>query len=116
MRVINLYAMETKFEIKNPFHFADALNYIKGEVEFRTVMSSHNGSVNLVALSSDSHLSEHPAPDDVMVYLIEGEVDFHVDDHIQRMSPGDAMLLPKGVLHSVKPLRDSKLMLVKIRP
>lgn len=108
--------METKFEIKNTFYFADSLNYKKGEVDFRTIMSSHNGSVNLVALSADSHLSEHPAPDDVMVYLIEGEVDFHVDDHIQRMTPGDAMLLPKGILHSVKPLRDSKIMLVKIRP
>jgi quercetin dioxygenase-like cupin family protein len=108
--------METQFELKNPFRLADALNYIKGQVEFRTIMSSHNGSVDLVSLQADSHLAEHPAPEDVLVYLIEGEVDFHVDDHIQRMAPGDSMLLPKGVLHSVKPLRDSKVMLIKIRP
>lgn len=108
--------MKTDFELKNTFHFSDALNYVKGQVEFRTVMSSHNGSVDLVSFASDSHLAEHPAPEDVMVYLIEGEVDFHVDDHIQRLMPGDSLLLPQGVKHSVHPLRDSKVMLVKIRP
>ncbi len=108
--------METKFEEKAQFHLSDALNYEKGKVEFETIMSSHNGSVDLVALDKDSHLDSHPAPEDVLIYLIEGEADFHIAEDVERLSPGDSLLLAKGTLHSVKPLRDSKVMIVKIRP
>lgn len=108
--------METKFEQKAQFHLSDALNYQKGKVEFETIMSSHNGSVVLVALDKDSHLEQHPAPEDVLIYLIEGEADFNIGESIERLSPGDSMLLAKGTLHSVKPLRDTKVMIVKIRP
>lgn len=107
--------METKFEEKAQFHLSDALNYEKGKVEFETIMSSHNGSVVLVALDKDSHLDSHP-PEDVLIYLIEGEADFHIAEDVERLSPGDSLLLAKGTLHSVKPLRDSKVMIVKIRP
>lgn len=108
--------METKFQEKAQFHLADALNYQKGKVEFETIMSSHNGSVVLVAFDKDSHLDSHPAPEDVLIYLIEGEADFHIAEDVERLSPGDSLLLAKGTLHSVKPLRDTKVMIVKIRP
>ncbi|MCM1370018.1 MAG: cupin domain-containing protein [Candidatus Amulumruptor caecigallinarius] len=108
--------MDTKFETKEQFHLQDALNYVRGEVEFRTIMSSHNGSVDLVAISKDSELREHAAPEDVLVYVIEGEVDFHISESVQRLNAGDSLLLEKGTLHSVRPFKDSKIMLVKIRP
>lgn len=108
--------METKFKEKAQFHVSDALNYQKGKVEFATIMSSHNGSVDLVALDRESHLDSHPAPEDVMVYVVEGEADFKIGEDVERLSQGDSMLLAKGTLHSVKPLRDTKILLVKIRP
>lgn len=108
--------METKIKQKAQFHLADALNYQKGKVEFDTIMSSHNGSVVLVALDKESHLDSHPAPEDVLIYIIEGEADFHIGEDVERLSPGDSLLLTKGTLHSVKPLRDTKVMIVKIRP
>lgn len=108
--------METKFKEKAQFHVSDALNYQKGKVEFVTIMSSHNGSVDLVALDKESHLDSHPAPEDVMVYVVEGEADFKIGEDVERLSQGDSMLLAKGTLHSVKPLRDTKILLVKIRP
>lgn len=108
--------METKFEEKAQFHLVDALDYEKGKVEFETIMSSHNGSVVLVALDKNSHLAPHPAPEDVLIYLIEGEADFKIAEDVERLSPGDSLLLAKGTLHSVSPLRDTKVMIVKIRP
>lgn len=108
--------METKFETEQLFHLTDALNYTKGQVEFRTIMATHNGSADLVALQAESHLAEHPAPDDVLVLLLEGEAEFHIKGYDERLLPGDSLLLRKGTPHSVKPLKDSKILLVKIRP
>ena len=113
---LNYSIMETKFSQKAQFHLADALNYEKGKVMFETIMSSHNGSVDIVALDRESHLESHPAPEDVLVYILEGKADFHIGEDVERLSQGDSMLLAKGTLHSVKPLRDTKVMLVKIRP
>ena len=108
--------METQFETQQQFHLADAQNYKKGQVEFRTIMSSHNGSVDLVAFDAGSHLPVHEAPEDVLVYVLEGEVDFAIKEKTERLNAGDAMLLSKGTRHEVHPLRDSKVMLIKIRP
>ncbi len=108
--------METKFQEKAQFHLSDVLNYQKGKVEFETIMSSHNGSVVLVAIDKGSHLDSHPAPEDVLIYLIEGKADFKIAEDVERLSPGDSILLAKGTFHSVKPLRDTKVMIVKIRP
>lgn len=109
--------MESCIVKNEAFDVVSSLNYEKGKPAFRSLMRNHHGETVLVALSKDSELGEHVAPEDVIITVLEGEVEFRIFEYdVQRMSAGQAIVMEKGTKHSVKPLRDSKLMLVKIRP
>ena len=69
----------------------------------------------LIAFKKGQRLAEHLSPAEVMVYVIEGEVEFTMIDSPNLLKKGDFMLMGEGVPHSVLADEDSKLMLVKVK-
>lgn len=106
--------MNTQEEIKTPLRLSKELDFKSGEVVAKDVFSNANGGVRLLAFDKGAMLARHQAPGDVLVYLIEGTVEFEVDDTRQHLEAGDSILLPAGTPHTVLALAPSRVLLTRI--
>ncbi|MDE5567322.1 MAG: cupin domain-containing protein [Muribaculaceae bacterium] len=107
--------MKTQEEIKTPLRLADELKYVDGEVVTKDVFSNDNGSVRLLAFDKGVMLARHSVDSDVMVYVIEGEVEFEIDDQRHHLISGNSILMPANTAHTVLALDKAKVILIRIR-
>ncbi|MCM1005413.1 MAG: cupin domain-containing protein [Lachnospiraceae bacterium] len=86
------------------------------KVQFKEVFGSENGGVVLLGFCAGQALAEHQAPAEVMINVLEGEIEFTMLGTPHLLKAGQAMLMGAAVPHSVKALKDSKVMLIKVKP
>ena len=86
------------------------------DVVTRTVvMKNASGAINLIALKRGQHLSEHLAPADAMVQILEGYLQFTIKGNTYEMKPGDFLLMQKGEPHSLIAKEDTKFLLTLLK-
>ncbi|MGB8473191.1 MAG: cupin domain-containing protein [Candidatus Acidiferrum sp.] len=93
----------------------DLVNYQEGAVVSRTLVNRTTGTVTLFAFDDGQGLSEHTAPFDALVYLLEGEAEITVSGKPLRTTAGEAVLMPANQLHSLKALSRFKMLLTMVR-
>lgn len=86
------------------------------KVHFQNILENANGGVALVAFRAGQILSEHMAPAEVMVNVLEGQIEFTIAGKPHTLNGGEFLLMGANVPHSVRALADSKMMLVRIKP
>jgi quercetin dioxygenase-like cupin family protein len=89
--------------------------YQDGAVVSKTVLKAAAGSATVFAFDQGQELSEHTAPHDALVLLLDGEAEFGVAGVKRHLSTGDVLKLPANVPHSVRATRRFKMLLVMIR-
>lgn len=107
--------LKTEYKFGEVNTLASQLNGEDSGVQFKSIFENGNGGVSLLAFKTDQSLAEHLAPAEVMVYVLEGKVEFTMIDRIHTISAGEFMLMGEGVPHSVVARADSKVMLVKVK-
>ncbi len=109
------YIMQTtNFKFGEVFRLAEQVERNSENVTFKGVVNNAAGGVVLVAFSEGQALTTHLAPAELMVNVLEGEIEFTMNDKPHTMAAGDFMLVGKDVPHSVLAKTDAKLMLVKL--
>ena len=96
-------------------HTADLVNYQDGAVVSRTLINQKTGTVTLFAFAEGQELSEHTAPYDALVQVLEGETEISIGGQPFRLTAGDAIIMPANDPHAVKALTQFKMMLTMIR-
>jgi quercetin dioxygenase-like cupin family protein len=91
------------------------VEYQGGSVVSRTMMNKTAGTITLFAFDDGQALSEHTAPFDALLQVIEGEADITVAAMTNRVRAGELIVLPAGVPHAVKAVERFKMLLVMIR-
>lgn len=89
--------------------------YSPGSVVSRALVKNAAGSVTLFAFDAGQELSEHTAPFDALVQVLDGEGDFKVGVSWAKAAAGEILLLPAGVPHAVKAERPFKMLLTMLR-
>lgn len=84
-------------------------------VSFKNIFTNNNGGVSLVAFRKGQKLDTHTAPEEVMVNVLEGEIEFTMIDTPHRIKAGEFMLMGENVPHKVFAVNDSLVMLIKIK-
>ncbi len=93
----------------------DLVNYQKGSVVSRTIIDKTAGTVTLFAFDQGQGLSEHTAPFDALVYLLEGAVEITISGKVHRLKEGELIMLPANHPHALKALSKFKMLLIMIR-
>jgi quercetin dioxygenase-like cupin family protein len=93
---------------------SDLIEYQAGSVVSRTLIDKEAGTVTLFAFDEGQGLSEHTAPYDALVYLLDGEADILISGKVQRLSSGEAIVMPANEPHAVKAATRFKMALVMI--
>lgn len=94
---------------------ANQIEIGEDRVHFKNIFSNNNGGVALIAFKDGQKLDEHVAPTELMIYVVEGEIEFTVVDTPHILKAGEFMLVGQDVRHSVLAKADSKMMLVKVK-
>jgi quercetin dioxygenase-like cupin family protein len=96
-------------------HMADLVSYQEGAVVSRQITRAEAGNITLFAFDQDQELSEHTAPFDVLVHVLEGEVEIKISGQLYPLNAGDAIIMPANEPHAVKATRRFKMLLTMIR-
>jgi len=96
-------------------HIAEMVNYQEGSVVSRQITKADAGNVTLFAFDKDQGLSEHTAPFDALVHVLEGEADVTISGQPFRLNAGDAIIMPANEPHALKAVQKFKMLLTMIR-
>ena len=91
------------------------LNYQEGSVVSRTLVNENGGTVTLFAFDEGEELSEHTAPYDALVQVLEGEVEICISGKTHRVKEGKIIIMPAGEPHSLKAIEKLKMILTMIK-
>ncbi len=94
----------------------DMVNYQDGAVVSREIMNEKSGTVTVFAFDKGQSLSEHTAPFDAMVYLLEGEVEVTISGMPLLLRQGEMVVLPSNQPHALKAIKRFKMMLTMMKP
>jgi quercetin dioxygenase-like cupin family protein len=103
---------ETPTEV---FNIADLVQYQKDSVVSRTLVKREKGTITLFAFDKENALSEHTAPFDALVHVLDGEAEIRIDGNPHRVKAGEAIILPAGHPHALKAITAFKMILTMIR-
>src|SRR5512147_2122993 len=93
----------------------DMVGYQEGAVVSKTLIDKKTGTVTLFAFARGQGLSEHTAPFDALVQVLDGEVEITVSGKPFRLRSGEIIVLPANEPHALKSITRFKMMLTMIR-
>jgi quercetin dioxygenase-like cupin family protein len=102
-------------DLSQPVELATLVAYQPASVVSRTLVKKSSGTVTLFAFDAGESLSEHTAPYDALVMLVDGEADIEVAGKAHRVTEGEVLLLPANVPHAVRAPGRFKMLLTMIR-
>ncbi|SFM58989.1 cupin domain-containing protein [Thermodesulforhabdus norvegica] len=93
----------------------DLVDYQEGSIVSRAIVQKKSGTVTVFAFDEGQGLSEHTAPFDALVFVVDGEAEITLSDTVHRVNSGEMMMLPAGEPHSVRAVKPFKMLLVMVR-
>jgi quercetin dioxygenase-like cupin family protein len=93
----------------------DLADYQKGAVVSRTIIDKEAGTVTFFAFDEGQGLSEHTAPFDALVYLLDGEAEVVISGKSFRLKAGEMVIMPANNPHALKAIARFKMILTMIR-
>lgn len=107
--------MEQKKLVGQAIKLIDLADYQKGSVVSRTIIDKKTGTVTFFAFEEGQGLSEHTAPFDALVYLIEGEAEIVISGKPIRVKSGEMVIMPANQPHALRAIKNFKMILTMIR-
>ncbi|MBN1453207.1 MAG: cupin domain-containing protein [Anaerolineales bacterium] len=101
-----------KAEILN---LTEMVSYQTGSVVSRQITKTDAGNVTLFAFDAGQELSEHTAPFDALVHVVEGEAEILISGKSFPLKAGEAIIMPADEPHAVKATSQLKMLLTMIR-
>ena len=106
---------KSKMPVSQVVDLAELVTYGEGAIVSRALLESEAGTVTLFAFDGDQSLSEHTAPFDALVHILDGEGEFVVGGKTHCAGVGQALLMPAHVPHAVKATRRFKMLLTMLK-
>lgn len=98
-----------------PARLASLVNYQDLAVVSREIIKKPTGTVTVFAFDEGEGLSEHTAPFDALVQVLEGRVEITIAGRPHSVAAGEVILMPAGQPHALKAVERFKMLLTMIR-
>ncbi len=93
----------------------DLVTYQDGAIVSKEIIKKPTGTVTLFAFDRDQGLSEHTAPFDALVCILDGEAEIVISGEPHQLQAGEMIIMPGGKPHALRAVRRFKMMLVMVR-
>ncbi|MBM6992915.1 MAG: cupin domain-containing protein [Prevotella sp.] len=104
-----------KFEKGTTFQANDIIDYAEGGVVSKELVHSAAGSITLFSFDAGQGLSEHTAPFDAFIEVIDGEMELTVSGVKHVIPAGSSFVIPSGAAHAVNAAQRFKMLISMIR-
>lgn len=91
------------------------VEYQAGSVVSHTIIDKKAGTVTMFAFDEDQGLSEHTAPYDALVYILDGKADIVISGKPVRLEKGELTIMPANEPHALTAVTKFKMLLTMIR-
>ncbi len=96
-------------------NLVEMVNYQEGAVVSRQITKAESGNVTLFAFDMEQGLSEHTAPYDALVHILEGEAEVTISGQPFQLKAGSVIIMPANEPHALKAMQKFKMLLTMIR-
>lgn len=93
----------------------DLVQYQNGTVTSRMIISKKAGSITLFSFDEDEGLSEHTAPYDATVTILDGICEVWIAGETMELKTGETIIFPAHVPHALSAVTRFKMILTMIR-
>lgn len=110
--------METNNESTTPgnvFSMNDIIDYQSGGIVSKQIIKRATGNVTLFAFDQGENLSEHSAPFDALVQVLEGQGEIVINGQPNFLNAGECIIMPANIPHAVNAKQQFKMLLTMIR-
>ncbi len=96
-------------------NFSKIIDYSKDGIISKQLLKKPNGNVTLFSFDSGQSLSEHTAPFDALIHIIEGKARIFIDKTEFDLKKGESIVMPANIPHAVAAPEKFKMLLTMIR-
>ncbi len=108
--------MEQKEFVKDKvFRFDNEVEYSEGAIVSKNVLKRDTGNISLFAFDRGEGLSEHTAPFDALVQVVDGRAEITVGGKKHLLEKGDSIIMPANIPHALRAVEKYKMVLTMIK-
>lgn len=107
--------MSNSIETSQVFITSESIDYAAGAVVSKTIIKRPSGNVTLFAFDQGEGLSEHTAPFDAMVQVLDGVVEITIGGKPYILKRGESIIMPATIPHALKAIEKFKMILIMIK-
>ena len=107
--------MKKELPKSEPLHLTGNIEYAEGAIVSRTIIKQAKGNVSLFAFDEGEELSEHTAPFDALVQIIDGSAEITIDSIKYDLESGASIIMPANIPHALKANKPFKMVLTMIK-
>ena len=93
----------------------DLSNYQKDSIVSKAILNKKAGTVTFFAFDRGQFLSEHTAPFDALVYVVDGEAQITISGKQNKVKKGEIIIMPANKPHSLKAIKRFKMLLIMVK-
>ena len=99
-----------------PVTLADLVSYQDGSVVSRELLRAQGGTVTVFAFDEGQGLSEHTAPYDALVHVLDGQAEITISGNPLRLKEGQMVIMPADKPHALNAVKRFKMTLTMLKP
>lgn len=107
--------MSNEFEKGKLFSFTESITYSDNAVVSKHILKKETGNISIFAFDKGEGLSEHTAPFDAVVSIVDGKADVKIDGVSHVLGAGENIIMPANVPHALHAIEKFKMVLTMIK-
>lgn len=104
-----------EFSKAKKFSLAESITYADGAIVSKVLLKNDQGNLTLFAFDKGEMLSEHTAPFDAMVQLLDGKAEIIINKKSHILVVGESIIMPANVTHALTAVEKFKMLLTMIK-
>ena len=104
-----------EFERSKVFSFSESVDYSEGGIVSKTVIKKLTGNISLFSFAKGEALSEHTAPFDAMITVVDGKGEVIIGGKSFILTSGQSIIMPANITHAVNAVEKFKMVLTMIK-
>lgn len=104
-----------EFEKGKKFSYNDSIEYAAAAVVSKHILKNDAGNISLFAFDKGEGLSEHTAPFDAVVQIVDGKADIIINGQSNILEAGETIVMPANIPHALQAVERFKMVLTMIK-
>lgn len=93
----------------------EKISFSENSIVSQQITKNSSGNITLFAFDKGQQLSEHSAPFDAVVHIVEGKAEIHIAGKPYQVEEGEIIILPANIPHAVYAIEKFKMLLIMIK-